>query len=169
MTDNQNIPIPDKSGISGNQEAAYSNQFLQETKPLDGLYLAKTIEGLATTHARSLGGEVSSALIAGVTTQLAVDYKELKEQHNKLSNKPEIQRDDLEKTRTKNAVLRERIQSENRNKNLKNLCIAIGTALFGIGITLSQTSFDMYAFSAYGSGAILLIFGWISSTKENEE
>ena len=169
MTEDQILPIPDKSGSSGNQTAADSTSDFQETNPLEGLHMVKAISGLASTHSRSLGGEVTSALIAGATTQLAFDYKELKGRHSNLSDKFDCQRDELEKTRTQKAILAERIRSEGQNKHLRNLSIAIGTSLIGTGIYLSRSGLDKYSFGAYGFGAILLILGWLSGPKEVEE
>lgn len=169
MTEDHKLPIPDKSGSSGSQKPANSSSELLEAKPLEGLHIARTISGLASTHARSLGGEVTSALIAGATSQLACDYQELKAQYKNLSDRFELQRDELEKTRTRTAVLTERIRSEGRNKNLRNLIITIGTSLIGTGIVLSRSGLDIYAYGAYGLGAVLLILGWISGPKEKEE
>lgn len=169
MTEKQLIPIPDTSGGSGKQVAGDSTADFQEVGPLEGLPMVKTISGLASTHSRSLGGEVTSALIAGATTQLACDYRELKDKHSDLSDRFESQRDDLEKTRTKKAILAERIRSEGRNKHLRNLSITIGTSLIGTGIFLSRSGLDSYSYCAYGFGAVLLIVGWISGPKEVEE
>ena len=142
MTEEQTLPIPDKSGSSGKQLAADNKAKLPEASPLEGLHMAKTISGLASTHSRSLGGEVTSALIAGATTQLACDYQELKGKYSGLSNKYDTQRDELEKARTQKAVLAERIRSEGKNKHLRNLSITIGTSLVGTGIFLSRTGLD---------------------------
>jgi len=58
MDNNSNIPIPDTSGSDGSQTLAESIPNLIKDKPLESLHMVKTIEGLATTHAKSLGGEV---------------------------------------------------------------------------------------------------------------
>ncbi len=167
--DNENtIPVPDSSGSAGNQTAEGRTSNLVESRPLEGLHMAKTIEGLASSHSRSLGGEVTSVLIAGATSQLAGDYQELKKKHNFLDNKFEEQRNELEKTRTKNAVLSEKIRAEASNKNLRNLAITIGTSLTGTGIFLSRTSLDMYALGAFGFGALLLLLGWSSGPREEK-
>ena len=63
---------------------------VQQYKPLEDLHISKTIEGLATTHARSMGGEVTSALIAGATSQIAGDYQELKQEHKILKEKHDL-------------------------------------------------------------------------------
>ncbi len=169
MTDNQLIPTPDKSGVSGTQIAGGLSSDLQKANPLEGLHLAKTINGLASSHSRSFGGEVRTALIAGATTQLACDYKELKEKHSTLSDNFDFQRDELEKTRIEKAILSERIKSEGRNKHLRNLSIVIGTSLIGTGIFLSRSKLDNYSFGAYGFGIILLILGWFSGPKEERK
>jgi len=169
MTENQEIPIPDKSGGSGKQIVCISTSDFQEANPLEGLHITKTINGLASTHSRSLGGEVTSALIAGVTKQLASDFSELKQKYLYLSNNFDSQRNELEKTRILKAVLVERINSEGRNKHLRNLSITIGTSLIGTGILLSRSGLDRYSYGAYGFGAFLLLLGWFSGPKEVKE
>ena len=114
MMESQKIPEPDKSGRTGKQIAGGDRSDFQEASPLEGLPMARTIHGLASSHSRSLGGEVTSALIAGATTQLACDYRELKERHLNLSDKYELQRNELEETRTQKAVLVERIRAEGK-------------------------------------------------------
>jgi hypothetical protein len=163
------IPIPDKSGGSGKQKVGGSSTDFQKANPLEGLPMARTISGLASTHSKSLGGEVTSALIAGATTQLACDYRELKERHDVLSQRFESQRNELEKARTTKAILVERIRSEGRNKHLRNISITIGTSLICTGILLSRSGLDEFSYGAYGFGAVLLLLGWFSGPKEVEE
>jgi hypothetical protein len=162
------IPQPDTSGVEGTQIKESNTIQFVETKPFEGLQMAKTIEGLANSHARSLGGEVTSALIAGATAQLANDYQELKIKYHQLNDKYEKQRDILEEIRIKKAVLTEKISSDGRNKHLRNLSITIGTSLFGTGVFLSRTELDLYAYGAYGFGLLLLLLGWFSGSKENK-
>jgi len=168
MENENNIPVHDSSGSDGSQTNQENAPSLIEGRPLDGLHMAKTIEGLAVSHSRSLGGEVTSALIAGATSQIAGDYSDLKNKHNLLGEKFENQRDELEKTRTKNAVLSERIRLEAGNKNLRNLAITIGTSLVGTAIYLSRTTLDIYAFGTFSLGALLLLLGWFSGPKEEK-
>ena len=169
MDNRNNIPIPDTSGSDGSQIQAQSIPNLITDKPLESLHMVKTIEGLASTHSKALGGEVASALIAGATSQIANDYQEIKRKYNQLEEKFEIQRNKLEEERIKNAILSEKIRSESRNKHLKNLTITIGTSLVGLGIYLSRTSLDRYAFGAFGFGTLLLFLGWFSGNKEEKQ
>lgn len=168
MDSEKKIPRPDTSGIERNQIKETNTPPLIQSKPFEGLQMAKTIEGLASSHARSLGGEVTSALIAGATSQLANDYQELKLKYHRLNEKYENQRDKLEEIRIDKAVLSEKINADARNKHLRNLSITIGTSLFGTGIFLSRTKLDLYAYGAYGFGLLLLLLGWFSSSKENK-
>lgn len=168
MDTGKNIPQPDTSGIEGSQIKESDSISLVETKPFEGLQMAKTIEGLANSHARSLGGEVTSALIAGATSQLASDYQELKLKYHQLNERYENQRDKLEEIRIDKAVLSEKINADGRNKHLRNLSITIGTSLFGTGIFLSRTELDLYAYGAYGFGLLLLLLGWFSGSKESK-
>lgn len=169
MDSENNIPQPDASGIRGNQIKENDSIPLVESRPFEGLQMVRTIEGLASSHARSLGGEVTSALIAGATSQLANDYQELKFKYHQLNEKYEKQRDKLEEIKIDKAVLSEKIKADGRNKHLRNLSITIGTSLFGTGIFLSRTELDLYAYGAYGFGSLLLILGWFSDNKENQK
>ncbi len=168
MTDNKILPIPDTSGSSGTQEPSKGLE-ASVSKPLEGLHIAKTIEGLAISHSKSLGGEVSSTLLACVTSQLSYNYQELQNEYKELSSKYESQREKLESSRMTVAVLKERIRSEGNNKILRNLCITIGTSLIATGVFLSRSNLDNYSYGAYGFGVILFLLGWFSNPKVGEK
>lgn len=166
MNEEDNIPVPDTSGSSGSQTSVSGEVELIEAKPLEGLHMARTIEGLASSHSKSLGGEVVSALLAGATNQMACDYQELKKNHKDLSNKFDNQRDELETVRTENAVFKQIINSDRQNKHLRNFSITMGTGLIGTGIYLSRSNLDNFAYGAYGIGVLLVLFGWFTGPKE---
>jgi hypothetical protein len=65
------IPMPDRSGSRGSQIPADMSQGVCEARPLQGLHLATTIEGLASSNTRAFGGDIAAALIAAATRQLA--------------------------------------------------------------------------------------------------
>jgi len=133
---------------------------------LEGLPMAQAIDGLTSTHSKFLGGGAVSLLVAGVTNQLASDYKEQKSKFDELSEKFEKQRDILEDTRTENAVLKHTINSERQNKHLRNFAITMGTGLIGTGIFLSKSQLDKYAYGAYVVGVIFVVFGWLTGPRE---
>lgn len=168
MTDNKIIPVPDMSGSTGSQLAADTSQMLYEARPLHGLHLASAIEGLAATNTKSFGGDVSAALIAAATRQLAYECNDLKIENRRLTDRVESLRDTLETSRTQNAVFTEKIRSEGKNKHLRNLCITVGTSLIGVGIALSRTGQDAYSSGAFVSGILLLLLGWFSGPKEEK-
>ncbi|MGZ8947798.1 MAG: hypothetical protein ACXW1W_20520 [Methylococcaceae bacterium] len=171
MTDDKLIPIPDRSGSSGNQVAANGKQQFIEAHPLQGLQIASTIEGLAAANTKAFGGEVAAAVIAAASRQINQDFSEVKRENQRLNDRIEKMRDELETTRTKNAVFAEKIRSEGKNKHLRNLSITVGTALIGIGITLNRTSvngLDSYSIGALVFGVLLLFLGWFSGAKEEK-
>lgn len=141
MTDTNTIPMPDQSGSSGSQLPADNSQVFVEARPFNGLHIASAIEGLAATNTKAFGGDVASVVIAAATRQIA---------------------------QASNAVLTERIRSEGKNKHLRNLSITVGTALIGVGITLIRTGNDTYSIGAIVFGALLLLLGWFSGSKEQK-
>jgi hypothetical protein len=169
MRDNSNIPNPDQSGSKGTQLAAIT-EIVADVAPMQGLHVASTMEGLAATNTKAFGGEIPAAAIGAAMRQVNQDYFEMKRDNLRLFERLEKMRDDLEDTRTKNAVLTERIRSDAKNKNLKNFSIAIGMGLMGIGLTLWRAGGqDGYAITATLLGALLLGLGWFSSSKEEKK
>lgn len=162
------IPVPVNSGNQGIQVLEDTSLKRIPDRPMEGLTMAKTINGLTSSHSKQFGGEVAAALIAGATNQITFDYRELKSKHDDLNRKFDSQRDLLEKTRTENAVFVERIRSERQNKHIRNFAIAMGTGLIGTGLKFSQTELDVYAFGAFVVGAIFLYLGWFTHLKEEK-
>lgn len=168
MTDTNTIPMPDQSGSSGSQLPADNSQVFVEARPFNGLHIASAIEGLAATNTKAFGGDVASVVIAAATRQIAQDSSDLKADNRRLTDRIESLRDELGVTRTSNAVLTERIRSEGKNKHLRNLSITVGTALIGVSITLIRTGYDTYSIGAIVFGALLLLLGWFSGSKEQK-
>lgn len=164
--DEEQIPVPDNSGGSDEQTQGTGNGELITSKTFEGLHMVHTINGLAATHSKSLGGEVASTLLAGMTQQMSNDYQELKFKFEKLSEKYEEQRNVLEETRTDKAVLKNTINSERQNKHLRNFAITIGTGFMSTGIFLGRTQIDFYSVGTFGVGALFLLLGWFTGPKE---
>lgn len=163
------IPIPDRSGSHGRQMPADVSQILREARPLQGLHLATTIEGLASSNTRAFGGDVSAALIGAAARQMASECGDLRNTNQRLHDRIETHRDELETVRIQNAVLSEKISSEGRNKHLRNFSITVGTALIGVGVTLSRAGQDGYSVGALVFGALILVLGWMSGPKEQKK
>ena len=166
MTD---VPQPQDTGSSGTQQAASPElSIVERGSPLHGLLITQTVEGLAATRSRSMGGEVAASLLAGSFSQLSFDLQatrnELKEVREDLSRKAE----EFSDIKTKAAVLQERVTAHERDRHLRNLSIAVGTILIGVGIELFKNNFDKFGLIAGGMGVLLVFLGWFSK-KEGAE
>ncbi len=165
MSNNITIPEPENSGSDGRQVEADSTSELIEAKPWEGLPMAKAIEGLAASNNRAFGGEVASALIAGATTQLALELQYSKAEILKLRETNDSLRDQLSKADTKKAVLEERIDAFRNNRHLRNIGIFIGTTLLAAGIKLFDINQSKYGYASLLFGALLLITCWYSAPR----
>lgn len=170
---NDTIPTPDRSGSTGNQIQGSVDEVFNEARSIggtaSGFHLVNTVEGIAARNSRAFGGDIATALISAATRQMGQDYSDVKKDNGRLKELLEKMRDELETTRTKNAVLSERIRAEGKNKLLRNFGITVGTGLVGIGITLSRTQQDIYSIGAIVSGALLLLLSWFSGPKEESK
>lgn len=74
----------------------------------------------------------------------------------------------LSDERIQKAVLSERIDAFRLTRHLKNIGIAVGTLLVGVGVHLVQSDAAgaYYGIASIIVGALLLIVGWISVPKE---
>ena len=169
MNNKIEIPEPADSGSDGKQEKGDFSAELVEANQLQELPMAKTIQGLAASNNRAFGGEITSALIAGATTQLASELQHSKEEHAKLKEKHEKASEKLTQSRIENAVLKEKIQSFQLSRHLSNVGIAIGTGLFGIGLEFIQNNHDGYGYVSIGTGILLILLGWFASPKGMEK
>ena len=134
MNEMQQIPKPDASGSSGTQIAAVpADDNLQVLDPFGGLPIVSAVEGLVASNARAFGGNVPAALLGAATRQIGNDYLELKGEHRRLRAQNEIVRDQLHQAKTRVAVLEDRVRSDGKNKNVRNLCITVGMGLVGLG------------------------------------
>ncbi|TMU22860.1 hypothetical protein E0L35_15455 [Halomonas sp. ATBC28] len=83
-----NVPEPEDSGSDGRQEKSDSKSEIVDLQPV-GRPMEQAITGLAANNSRAFGGEVASTLIAGATSQMAVELdqirKELHEQREKMN------------------------------------------------------------------------------------
>jgi hypothetical protein len=168
MTEYTEVPEPQDSGSDGSQiKADLAHEFIpsqQLTNPM-----AQAISGLAASNSRAFGGEVASTLIAGATSQMSIELNQTKEELAVLRDKYESLMNSLAEVRIKKAVLSERIVGFNSTRHLKNIGIAIGGILLGLGVKLIGDNAQAYGFGAIIVGALLLIAGWFSTPKEGEK
>ena len=165
MTEGRSVPVPVDSGTSGFQTEQSSTQALTPARPFSDHAIAAAIEGIAAANTRALGGEVGTALVAAATRQLVADNETLRAESRDIRLKYEAQRDLLEQHRTRSAVLEERLRADGRNRHLRNLAIAVGVGLVGVGINLARTQVDAYSIGAIAGGALLAVLGWFAGPK----
>lgn len=166
QNDNQ-IPVPDDSGSSGEQEPASSGAEVIPAQPQQGLPLADAVEGLASSRSRSLG-EVGSVMIAAATRHIADENQELKTDKKNLQEQLANQRNELESARTRIAVLVERLDAVKGNKHVRNLAITVGTALASAGVMLSRDGINNYSVGMIVAGSLLLLVSWFAPSKGSE-
>jgi hypothetical protein len=163
VSEKMEIPKPEDTGSAGTQRATTEEVILDDKRsPLSGLPIAHTVEGLAATRSRSLGGEVAAGLIAGSFAQMSYDFQTIKQE---LYNTREEQKSilkELSEVKTENAVLKERLRVQPKGRLLRKLIITIGTVLIPIGIELYRNNFDKLGYIVGAFGVLLLLFGWFS-------
>lgn len=168
MTELTEVPKLSDSGSDGNQIKADVNYELISAKPLTNQG-AQAIIGLAASNAKYLGGEVTSALVVGVTSQMSAELSQTKQELVAMRDKNEALMHALADERIKKAVLIERIEGFNSTRHLKNIGIAIGGILLGIGVKLIGDNVQPYGLAAIIVGSLLLIAGWFSTPKEGDK
>jgi hypothetical protein len=131
--------------------------------------MADAITGLAASNSRAFGGEVASALIAGATSQMAIELKEAKYELAELREKLESATKAWTDEKVKAAVLTTRIQEFRSTSHLKNISIAVGTLLIGIGIQIVQSNTPDYGVATVIVGSLLIFIGWNTAPKESEK
>lgn len=158
MTD---IPTPEESGSDGTQKPA-TQELATPESPFGGLPITRVMEGLAASKSRSMGGEVAAGLIAGSFTQISHELQETKQDLRDTRSALDKAREDLSICKSRAAVLEERVESNLRGRHLRNLGIAVGTTMVGVGIELLKNDFNKYAYITFGLGVLLVLLGWFS-------
>lgn len=160
------IPTPQDSGADGSQIKAESATLNIHTQQVG---IAQAITGLAASNSRAFGGEVASTLIAGATSQMAIELTQTKQELKDLRETYSQQTQSLANERIQSAVLSERIDSYRSSRHLKNIGISIGSVLIGLGITLITDKLEIYGFPSLIIGAILMISSWASAPKKGDK
>ncbi|NKE70628.1 hypothetical protein [Candidatus Manganitrophus noduliformans] len=157
------IPEPTETGSAGTQQPGIETAVsAAQESPLDGLPIARAVEGLAATRSRSMGGEVAANLIAGSFSQLSYDLQETKQELRSTRQELERTREELSDYKTKAAVLEERVSTSFKGRHLRNLSITVGTFIIYLGIELYRNNIDKYPYILGGLGALLVLLGWFS-------
>jgi hypothetical protein len=158
------VPEPLNTGSAGTQkEGSVELVPAAQESPWGSLPMAQTVGGLAATRARSLGGEVASALLAGSFAQLSYDLQETKRELSTARQQLDETRIELSGSRTEAAVLHERVGTASKTKHFRNLGITVGAMLIGIGVDLYRNGIYALASILCLLGALLILVGWFST------
>ena len=165
LADENEIPLPDGTGSSGEQERATGHILPDE--PQSGLPVVEAIEKGLAASPRALG-EFGSIMLAGAARQLANENQELKVEIAQIRQSLDRQRDELESQRILNAVLTQQVKSEQGNRHTRNFGITIGTTLASAGLLRSRTIIDEFSLALIVGGALLLLVSWFSPIKRGK-
>lgn len=165
---NTELPEPEDSGSDGRQIKADTKNELIPARPLV-LSVASVVAGLAVSNSRAFGGEVAATLIAGATSQMAVELEQAKHDLATLRLKNDTLVDVLTEERIQKAIMIERIDSFRSTRHLKNIGIAIGTLLLSAGFQLIKNGADSYGLCSIAFGFLLLLAGWLSAPKGGDK
>ena len=169
MNNHEEIPAPEESGSDGSQVESDSTTQLVKAKPLEGVVLANTINGLTAANTRVFGSEATSALVAGATAHLASELQYAKREIETLRLQNEATVKELSESNIKKAVLEERISSYRSNRHLGNLGLVVGATLLNVSFQLFKNEQSGYGSLALLIGVILLLFGWVSAPKGGDK
>lgn len=167
-------PPPQPDGIqTGSQQVRQEEQTDEQLKSLsarsmEGLTLASTIEGLAATRSRQLGGDVAASLIAGYSTHMAGELLEAKQEIVRLRSENSGLNDRASSTEKKCAVLTERLYGESRSRHLRNISISVGTGLLALSVELLRNEQSTYSTIVCGVGLLMIGLGWFAAPREND-
>lgn len=164
------LPVPDETGVSGTQVAGSTEPLpVDPTPPIHGLPITQAMEALATTRARSLGGEVAAGLIAGSFTQLSHDLEITRADLRARDEQLRKTHQELGEARTKIAALSERVGSINRMQHLKQLSVFSGTALLGVAVDFYKNNLEKMSYLLGAIGVVLLLTAWFTKRVGGEE
>ena len=154
------IPEVGDTGSSGTQQETVEPIRIVRDSPMAGLPIMQAVTGLAMAKPKSFGGEIGAHLLAATFTQLSYQLEETKQELRDTRNELKKCETELSDCRTKAAVLRERIDSYSKIHHLKNLSIAGGTILLGIGIQLHRSKMEGAGYFVAGLGVLFILLGW---------
>lgn len=157
------VPVPRETGVSGTQVAGTAGPLeVTATPPIHGLPITQTMEVLAATRARSLGGEVAAGLIAGSFTQISHDLEVTRSDLRTRDEQLRKATEELGTAKARIATLQERVGASSRVQHLKQLGIFSGTVLLGVAVDLYKNNLANLSYLLGAVGAVLLLVSWLT-------
>ncbi|WP_421841855.1 hypothetical protein [Marinobacter algicola] len=131
--------------------------------------MEQAITGLAANNSRAFGGEVASTLIAGATSQMAVELDQIRRELHDQRVKNEGLMTELSDEKIKSAVLSERVKSFRSSRHLKNVGVAVGALSLSAGLQLIDNDLSAYGVAALVIGSVLLLASWMTAPRGDEK
>lgn len=155
------IPIPQDSGASGLQQTAPTELLtLEPERPFRGLSMAQTIEGLAASQSQRMGGVIGASIVAASYSQLTYELQEIKGELKITREELKQTLQEHSETKTKAAVLQERVDAIARNQHLRNLGIFVGTTLLTVGVDMLINNIKNFSWVVIVFGVLLISLSW---------
>jgi len=167
VADNPEDKIPEnlETGSTGDQKS--TSVELVPTDP-ENLFppIVSTVQGIAATKPRGLGGGVTADLMAGVVMQISYDLNETKSELRTTREDLDTARNDLSKSQIRAAVLGERVSDSNWQRHLQNLAITGGVILLGVAFELNKNDLSTLSILVGVLGLALIFAGWWRRSSE---
>lgn len=154
------IPEIEDTGSTGEQEPATGELLVPGQESPFPAPLMDTLRGLEAGDVYGVGGRAGFRFLTAAVALLQHELAEAKSELRATRDTLDQTRTDLAESQKDAAVLRERVSTATRGRHVRNVAIALGAALFGIGIEVNRHSVEM-SYLIWAIGVVLIAMGWI--------
>ena len=171
MTDESQIPKPDESGSSGQQQRADTQQgeYLPAKWAGGDSPVSNAMGVLAASKSTAFGSEAATALIVANQRQAESDKNLLTKRNTELEHKLEKLRDDLEEARIRISKLEGKLETQTRLKRVRKLLTALAGLAVGVGTGFSLSDNTGISIAAFAAAVMCLFGSWFVEDKEGRE
>ena len=171
MTDESQIPKPDESGSSGQQQRADTQQgeYLP-AKWAGSSPVSNAMGTLAASKSTAFGSEAATALIVANMRVVELEKSQLTRRNTDLEHKLEKLRDDLEEARLRISKLEGRLETQTRLKRVRKILTVLAGLAVGVGTGFISLSDDTgISIAAFAAAVMCLVGSWFVEDKEGRE
>ena len=165
LTNESEIPVPDSSGSSGEQEFA-TGEVLGSGPPTGLFPLADAVNKGIAANPKALGG-FGSALLNGLVQHFVYEKEELKRHIVELRQSLNTQSEQREKERINSVALAARLKSELDNRHFRNGGISVGTTLVSAGV-FGSSSIGVHSWPLILIGALFILASWFGPIRQDK-
>lgn len=169
MTDESQIPKPDESGSSGQQQRADTQQGEYLPAQWAGTPVSKAMGALAASKSTAFGSEAATAFIVANQRQAELDKNLLTKRNTELEHRLEKLRDNLEEARIRISKLEGRLEIQTRLKRVRKLLTVLAGLAVGVGTGFSLSDNTGISIAAFVAAVMCLVCSWFVEDKEGRE